>query len=242
MLGKKTHSAALRWGPIVLAAIASILAVLYAARVLVHLKDPEITPVYLFTIAVVALLLPKLAELTVGKDGITFKTRVEDLEQKVESIGETAKTAEANVIRSLPQVAPRATPIATEVAKGTGANAAKSADPSDPHAGRFGNKAEANGRKLTAEVVETDNPDWFRVKLKVAATSPEKPLTDEVKIHLHPTFKPDTITVLPVDNIARARFYAYGAFTVGAETDSGNTRLELNLSKLRGVPRVFRLR
>jgi hypothetical protein len=32
----------------------------------------------------------------------------------------------------------------------------------------------------------------------------------------------------------------YGAFTAGAEADEGNTRLEIDLAELSGVPQEFR--
>jgi hypothetical protein len=115
-------------------------------------------------------------------------------------------------------------------------------DPDDPHKGRWGGKAERNGRQLSAVVQRTDDPDWFLFRLTVASLKGKRPLTGSVIFYLHPTFKPTKIKVVVMNGVAEYENYAYGAFTVGAVTDGGKTKLELNLGDLPGAPQEFKER
>jgi hypothetical protein len=110
----------------------------------------------------------------------------------------------------------------------------------DPHAGQFGGKAEVNGRKIEAHVEETPfDPNRFFVELEVFSTDNNKPLEGEVKIFLHPTYR-NPERVLPVINgRVDLHLVAWGSYTVGVECDNGQTKLELDLSKIPGVPQKF---
>lgn len=110
----------------------------------------------------------------------------------------------------------------------------------DPHAGKFGGKAEANGRKIEAHVEETPfDPNRFFVELEVFSTDTNKPLEGEVKFFLHPTYR-NPERVLPVLNgRVDLHLVAWGSYTVGVECDNGQTKLELDLSKIPGVPQKF---
>ena len=113
----------------------------------------------------------------------------------------------------------------------------------DPWKGQFGGAPEVNGRRLEATVterVERVNP--YRVELRVRSTNPQvNPLRGTVQFFLHPTFQNDRpiVTVGPSGE-AELTLRAYGAFTVGAVADAGNTRLELDLAELPGAPQTFR--
>jgi hypothetical protein len=111
----------------------------------------------------------------------------------------------------------------------------------DPQKKRFGEKAELNARKLSAEVtaVSDENGELFEVMLKVESTRAEA-LIGPVKFFLHSTFKPDTVIVVPSGGVARLKLVAWGAFTVGVLCDGGNTSLELDLSELPTAPQKFR--
>jgi hypothetical protein len=114
-------------------------------------------------------------------------------------------------------------------------------DPDDPHKGRWGGKAERNGRILRAEVKPTDEADWFLTKLTVEpTTASSRSLTGQVIFHLHPTFSPDRVVVEPENGKAEYEIYSYGAFTVGAEADHGKTKLELDLSTVSNAPARFK--
>ncbi len=115
-------------------------------------------------------------------------------------------------------------------------------DPNDPHKHRFGGRAAANGKVLSAAVRSTKgDDDWFDVRLEVAAEPGGPPLEGDVVFHLHPTFSHNVVTQPASGGVARLRLTAWGAFTVGAVTADG-TRLELDLAELPGAPMAFRLR
>jgi hypothetical protein len=111
-------------------------------------------------------------------------------------------------------------------------------DPDDPQRGRWGGRNQRDGRKLSA-TVRAVSRSWYAINLTVTSTTRE-PLTGKVKFHLHSTFDPNVETVPVVDGQATLTLHAYGAFTVGAETDGGRTRLELDLSTLSQAPKAFR--
>jgi hypothetical protein len=111
----------------------------------------------------------------------------------------------------------------------------------DPQKGKWGGSTEANGRKITATVRETSyDKDWFNVNIEVSSTDPDKPLTGSVIFHLHPSLPNQIQTAESVNGVASIQFIAYGAFTVGAECDAGNTKLELDLAQLPDAPEIFK--
>ncbi len=113
---------------------------------------------------------------------------------------------------------------------------AEALDQTDPQRGKWGGNPldDKTHRKLSAKVENIPNDNYFRrVILRVESTDPASfPLTDIVTFHLHPTFAKPEIEVKPIDNVAEINVIAYGAFTVGAVTDGGNTELEFDIAKL----------
>jgi hypothetical protein len=111
----------------------------------------------------------------------------------------------------------------------------------DPNAGKFGGLAEVNGRRLQANVGESSfDPNRFFVELEVVSTDSNKPLEGDVKIFLHPaTFNPPERVLTVLNGSVHLDLFAWGSFTVGAVCDGGETKLELNLSKIPGVPEKF---
>lgn len=67
-------------------------------------------------------------------------------------------------------------------------------------------------------------------------------MSGSVKFHLHPTFRPPVREVDVVDGQATLRLTAFGAFTVGVETDGGSNSLELDLALDPSFPELFRAR
>ena len=102
-----------------------------------------------------------------------------------------------------------------------------------------------NSRRLDADVQRiAGGKDLYSIELSVESTEPEKrPLNGEVRFFLHDTFANDrpVVTVGP-DGRAELRLKAWGAFTVGALADGGDTKLELDLSDLPNAPDDFRSR
>jgi formylglycine-generating enzyme required for sulfatase activity len=117
--------------------------------------------------------------------------------------------------------------------------------PDDPWKGVFGGKSESNFRKLTARVTEIPGADasWFSLQLTVSSTDPENhPFSGEVRFFLHHTFAQDKPRVTASGGEARLSQTVWGAFTVGALSDGGRTRLELDLADLSDAPPAFRER
>lgn len=119
----------------------------------------------------------------------------------------------------------------------------KPSPPEDPQKYQWGEQSVSNGRKITAVVTPVEwSSDYFNVKLKVSSTDPAKELKGKVTFHLHPSFRNSDPEVTVINGEANLNLLAYGAFTVGAEADMGDTLLELDLAELPGVPTVFKSR
>ena len=113
----------------------------------------------------------------------------------------------------------------------------------DPWKGKFGEVSAAGDRKLEATLSAIDgDSELMAVHLRVTSTSPANPLTGTVQFYLHPTF-PQHVRAIPVkDGQAALNLISFGAFTVGAETDDGKVRLELDLSMLPDAKEPWRSR
>jgi hypothetical protein len=111
--------------------------------------------------------------------------------------------------------------------------------PDDPQKGQWGRLAERDGRKMTATVEERPNHS-FKIVITVKSTDPAKPLTGSVTFHLHNTFRNQNPVVEVGDNEAVLVLIVVGSFTVGAETDNGRTKLELDLAEVSGVSDYFK--
>jgi hypothetical protein len=120
----------------------------------------------------------------------------------------------------------------------TAPTAAAAIDETDPHKGRFGGKAESNSWKLSATVEPEMTRSLYEVRLVVQSSRAPAP-SGEVVFHLHPTFPHPVKNVALKEGKAKLKLLAYGAFTVGAECDGGQTRLELDLSE-GDYPQAFR--
>lgn len=116
-------------------------------------------------------------------------------------------------------------------------------DPDDPQKGKWGGEPKSASRELSASVRETGTADLFRVYLRLSKTTKDAPpIVGPVRFHLHPTFRQQVVTVPTDGEQADLVLIAWGAFTVGVESDNGTTRLELDLSKLPGAPELFKSR
>lgn len=113
----------------------------------------------------------------------------------------------------------------------------------DTQAGLWGRRAKSNDRLLSGRVSSLPgSPDYFQVQLQVVSTDPTKPLQGDVHFHLHETFVPPDRVVKARRGVATLELLAWGAFTVGVEADNKQTRLELDLKKLKSAPKLFRER
>lgn len=124
----------------------------------------------------------------------------------------------------------------------TAPSSMKGSDNDDPQKGRWGGLEERNSRKLSAEVSPVQGSEGlYTVLLTVQSTNPvSKPLEGAVKFFLHPTFINPTPIIFAKDNKAQVTLTAWGAFTVGAQADDGDTQLELDLADPKwGFPTKF---
>jgi len=114
----------------------------------------------------------------------------------------------------------------------------------DPQKGKWGGKSMNNNRMINAIVTPVAyNPDLFKVTIDVKSTDQVVyPLQGKVKFHLHPSFRNSTTEVDVIQEVARLNLLAWGAFTIGAECDTGSTTLELDLSAIDSAPALFRSR
>ena len=113
--------------------------------------------------------------------------------------------------------------------------------PGDPRKGRFGGQSQVNGRQITAEVKDAArSPGNYDIHLVVQSTDKTKPLTGSVTFYLHDSFVRPVRHVSVEHGIAELSLLAYGAFTVGAIADDGQTMLELDLAEDPRFPKAFR--
>ena len=61
-----------------------------------------------------------------------------------------------------------------------------------------------------------------------------------MEFHLHPSLAPPVVAVKVQDGRAVLNLAAWGAFTVGALADGGQTTLELDLAEDETFPELFR--
>jgi hypothetical protein len=114
-------------------------------------------------------------------------------------------------------------------------------DPEDPQKGQWGGAAVRRGLVLDAEIREISKT-WYEVRLWVESTSFDRALVGSVEFHLHPTFPESVVQVTAVNGRAELSCQAWGAFTVGAVADGGDTKLELDLAAVKTAPEKFRSR
>lgn len=123
------------------------------------------------------------------------------------------------------------------------ANQTAAAGALDPLENKFGGKPAANGRELSAVVRPSQRPGLYWIDLTVKPQPLQRPLSKNVQFHLHPTFAANKpVIAVDKDGVCRYSLLAYGAFVVGAVTDDGETKLELNLKDAPGADEVFRSR
>jgi hypothetical protein len=130
--------------------------------------------------------------------------------------------------------------LASTISYLTGRQSIPTSDPGDPQKGLWGGLSQAGNRELTASL-RSITADYFEITLEVHPTGSE-PLAGDVQFHLHPTFPKPVQVVTPVGGKATLKVMAWGAFTVGAVTDNGRTKLELDLAQDSSFPQVFRSR
>lgn len=194
--------------------------------------------------AIIALLAPKLASISVGKDGL-----VASLVDKVEENGERIKSTKNVAIELDEQMNQKIAQIFEELRQlrqlssastsGFEPQSVSASDDfdlpaitfvNDPQKRRFGEKESNEGLQISAKVEKSDvGGDWQKVSITVRATK-NAILTGVVDFFLHDSFRPNHYRVPVTRGEARLVVRAWGAFTVGALAGDDRVPLELDLA------------
>jgi len=116
----------------------------------------------------------------------------------------------------------------------------------DPWKGALGGAAESNGLRLSVTVspepvLVTDPARPFHaLTLTVSAIDPARPLAGTVWFLLHPSYPNWCAPVEVRDGRAVLETVGWGAFTAGAVAEDGQTKLELDIAQLPGLPSPFK--
>ena len=158
---------------------------------------------------------------------LALETKVAELELKLsqaERFRGTAETA-ASMVRA------RKPPPALEL---------PITERDDPHKGRFGGQSERDGFKVTASFRNATR-NFVEIILRVESSAHSEMHNLEcVEFYLHDSFDPDVVPVTFRDGVAELSLLAYGGFTVGVWIACIGLELELDLSKVKGAPRIIR--
>jgi hypothetical protein len=113
-------------------------------------------------------------------------------------------------------------------------------DPEDPRKGMFGGRSAGDGFLLSARFPTQDGSRFVWIELAVARLD-SLPMDVPVTFFLHTSFVEPTIRVVPSGGTIKLDVVAWGGFTVGAIVEnSQETRLELDLARVRGAPKAIR--
>lgn len=189
-------------------------------------------------LAIVALVIDQVAKFKGFGLEFELRRRVSELQNDVEQVENAVAGLEKDI-----GPGGRTSPPPPEPPNGVKLAAATPLDPDDPNKGRFGGSAEAGGRRLTANIkpLSGEKSARCRVRFQVVSTDPDHPLSGSVRFYLHPTFGDWTEYDVNVKGgIAADEIISYGAFTIGAQADTGQTQLELDLMDVPGgTPRFY---
>lgn len=215
-----------------------------------QIKGEGVTMAILLGVAILALLAPKIQNLTVGKDGI-----VADLAERIDDSKKATVELDEQLSQQIAALFDRVDALLKDTPKSDAAKAFEArngsdglpavSDEEDPQKGRFGGDEEHNGRRLVATVEPSSvKSEWCKLTLRVVSTDATRPLVGKVKFFLHDTFQPDIYDIPIANNQAELVLRAWGAFTIGAIADNGATKLELDLATSPNVqaPTAWRMR
>jgi hypothetical protein len=178
-------------------------------------------------------LFPRLQNFSIGPGGINLTLK--DLQQNVELLMKQANVVQAETTGEGGLKAKDAA-----FSKESKMIRTRDVDEDDPQKGKWGRRAVNNFRKISAEVENTQWDRFYSVRITVESTNAKFPLRGLVRFHLHDTFKNADPVIIARDNKAVLKLSkVYGAFTVGAEADDGETKLELDLATIEGAPKGF---
>ena len=190
---------------------------------------------------IMMLLLPRLQNLSIGPAGINLT--LQNLQQSLSNMVQQSNTIQATSAGPGGMIQPSgpdqikqmlASLLPEEKLK------LEASEIEDSQKGRWGEEPERNSRRLSATVSGPKSNGFFGALITVENTSPNIPLTGIVKFHLHHSFKnPNPVIAVQNGKAVLELKKVLGPFTIGAETDSGKTILELDLSTVKDAPSEF---
>lgn len=198
------------------------------------------TTLMYLAVAGALLLLKDVKSMTVGDYKIEFDRQIKELQGKVED----AQSMAIGKGGEKPPIEPTSARVGLQAFALAQAFPSPGSVPDDQWKGVFGRQSVSGNREITAEVVPLGTPGLFRVRLRVQSTNPTRdPLRGSVQFFLHQTFSNDRpVVTVSAGGVAELAVTAWGAFTVGAIADAGQTKLELDLAELKSAPMEFRER
>ncbi|MBX7156447.1 MAG: hypothetical protein K1X91_15940 [Bacteriodetes bacterium] len=110
---------------------------------------------------------------------------------------------------------------------------------SDPWFHKFGQASNVNGVTLSA-TVQSETSSLYKVVITLTGDENNLPNGSLAIIFIHPTFYRYKRYFRVKNNMVQLTLYSVGSFTVGALVNGGDTKLELNLAELPGVPKKFK--
>jgi hypothetical protein len=111
----------------------------------------------------------------------------------------------------------------------------------DPWKGVFGGKAIDKGLRLGASFPGPKTGDWTEVRLFVLAEDgTDMADVSAVEFFIHDDFEPNRLKTPVLGDKAKLSVNVTGGFTVGAWVPARRAKLELDLSKAPGAPRIVR--
>jgi hypothetical protein len=225
--------------------IAAVCIILLVVEVAGYLQGDGLKMAILVGLAILALLAPNIESLTIGKSGIVaaLKQGIDENSSKIDDTKSAAREIDTQLDQKITQIFEelKALRPAAAAPGGRAEVGAAGSDrflehrpithKDDPQKGRFGSIEEFNGRRIGA-VVEASSvqSNWCKVSLTVTSLPGFPQLSGQVHFFLHNSFRPDYYVVQAINGEAPLLLRAWGAFTVGAVADDGQTVLELDLA------------
>lgn len=194
---------------------------------------------------VVAMLVPRISKMAVGKDGVSVETEAEREKEKLNSDNQNLVIGALNVRLLALEGSLDKTPKSDWYKKFKDLKNTGLSRKVDPWKGIADFEWKNDTRQLSAMVTRIGKSEIFEVQIELRGVGGNGPVVGPVGFLLHPTFPNQRVVIPPEEcenGVALLSVKAWGAFTVGCYTDDGQT-LELDLGEERWkAPAMFRNR
>ncbi|MGA1830283.1 pYEATS domain-containing protein [Rhizobium wenxiniae] len=227
------------------AGIVSIISILLVIGEVIGYQSSDSAKIATYlAMAIIALLAPKLASISVGKDGLvaSLAEKMEENGQRIERTKNVAIELDEQLNQKISQIFEELRQLrqfSSSFENGFEAQSISTTDKpelptvtvvNDPQKQRFGGQETNDGLLIAAIVEKSDvGGDWQKVSITVRATK-DTPLKGVVDFFLHDSFQPNQYRIPVTKGEAKLVIRAWGAFTVGALAGEKQVPLELDLA------------